>query len=115
MARHKRESADVLRLDAYRVPIRDSRTVQRNFPFGIFARWLSFMRSQHRPMGRQEVTEVINVRGLSSLKRITEPIEIQLFCHSKIRKWAFDNAYTLIFLSSFFIVTWILMVVISFV
>lgn len=33
------------------------------------------------------------------IHKVREPIEIEITCRSKIRKWAFENAYTLIFLS----------------
>jgi hypothetical protein len=56
------------------------------------------------------------VRGEKSvaiprLREAVRPINIQLTCRSKIRKWAFENAYTLIFLSIFYVITWVLIVV----
>ena len=63
-------------------------------------------------MRGQAVKEVVEVGGLTSLKQVTKPIEIKIICHSRLRKWAFDNAYTLIFLASLFVVTWVLMLVI---
>lgn len=36
-----------------------------------------------------------------------EPINITLSCNSRVRKWAYDNAYTLILLAVLFAPTWI--------
>jgi hypothetical protein len=39
--------------------------------------------------------------------KIAEPIEVHITCRSKIRKWAYENAYTLIFVSVYHVLaTW---------
>jgi hypothetical protein len=45
-----------------------------------------------------------------TVKHIREPIDVQIVCRSKIRKWAYDNAPLLIFLTSMFFITWVLLV-----
>lgn len=48
------------------------------------------------------------------LERTSEPIEVKLHCTSRIRKWAFENAYTLVFLVFMFVITWIIAVVLNY-
>jgi hypothetical protein len=45
------------------------------------------------------------------LEEIREPIYVQLPCRSKIRKWAYENAYTLVLIAILFAITWVAMVV----
>jgi hypothetical protein len=45
------------------------------------------------------------------LNEIREPIEIVIPCRSKIRRWAFENAYMLIVMAIFFVITWGVMIV----
>jgi hypothetical protein len=52
------------------------------------------------------------MRSLVTIKR--EPVKVHLLCQSRIKKWAFDNAYTLIFLAVMFFITWTVEVVIKF-
>src|SRR5687767_8177291 len=113
MESHQREDIDVLRFDAYRVPIRNRRNLSWSLPFRVLASWISFVRSQYRTMGRQKVMpkEVIQVKTPRRLQEVITPIEIQLTCKSRVKKWAFDNAYTLIFLSCMFVITWCIIVV----
>jgi hypothetical protein len=40
-----------------------------------------------------------------------DDIDILLPCKSRIRKWAFENAYTLIVMGTFFVITWAYLVV----
>lgn len=37
--------------------------------------------------------------------------EEYIFCNSRVKKWAYENAFTLIFLSVMFIITWCLIIV----
>jgi len=37
-----------------------------------------------------------------------------LFDEKKVRNWAYGNAYTLIFLATFFVITWAIIVVSNF-
>jgi len=48
---------------------------------------------------------------LALLRRIGEPINVHITCRSKVRKWAYENAYTLIFASIYFMVTWVIVIV----
>lgn len=50
---------------------------------------------------------------VSNLLKIDPPDKI--ICNNKLRKWATENAYTLIFLSSMFIITWIIQGVLAWV
>lgn len=34
-----------------------------------------------------------------------------IHCRSKLRKWAYDNAYTLLLMAFFFTVTWVAMII----
>jgi hypothetical protein len=45
-----------------------------------------------------------------TIKHIREPINVQIDCRSKIRKWAYDNGPMLIFFSVMFFITWGLLV-----
>lgn len=50
---------------------------------------------------------------MKMIDNMREPIDEHINCRSKFKKWAYDNAYTLIFLSFFFGVTWLIMIVIA--
>ena len=41
------------------------------------------------------------------IKDVREPISVKLTCNSRIRKWAFENAYTLIVMMVLFGITWL--------
>jgi len=56
----------------------------------------------------------MKVDDMKTLDKIREPLNIELTCTSKVKKWAFDNAYMLIFISVFFAITWILSVVLKY-
>jgi hypothetical protein len=56
----------------------------------------------------------MKVDDMKTLEKIREPLNIELTCTSKVKKWAFDNAYMLIFISVFFTITWILSVVLKY-
>jgi hypothetical protein len=49
---------------------------------------------------------VSDVRTLP-LREIREPIDVILPCRSKIKKWAFENAYVLIVMAIMFGITWL--------
>lgn len=59
--------------------------------------------------------EVRAIPHLREVKDRIEPIEVTLLCRSRVKKWAYDNAYTLAFLSVMFVVTWIVLVVVEYV
>lgn len=40
------------------------------------------------------------------IRGMREPIQIELPCKSKVKKWAFENAYTLILMGVLFALTW---------
>jgi hypothetical protein len=44
------------------------------------------------------------------LQDVREPIFVQLSCRSKIRKWAYENAYTLVLIAVLFAITWVTMI-----
>jgi hypothetical protein len=114
---NQREGINVLRLSGYRFPTNSRTNFSWPFPFGILARGISFMWREYCTMGGpQEVTkEVIKVRTPAALKQVMAPIEIHITCRSRLRKWAFDNAYTLMFLSAMFVVTWSVIVLVHYV
>lgn len=60
-----------------------------NFPLRVLDRGVSTMRSVNHPIRGQEVSD-------------------------RVRKWAAKNAYTLIFLSSMFVITWIVTVTVHY-
>jgi hypothetical protein len=47
------------------------------------------------------------------LNKVVKPINVTINCDSKVRKWAYENAYTLTFLSVLFVVTWTIIVMIN--
>lgn len=49
--------------------------------------------------------------GINPIRELREPINIVIPCKSKLRKWAFENAYTLIIMAFFFGITWVVMIV----
>lgn len=53
-------------------------------------------------MGGQE--ELTPVRGVPFNR---EPVEIVLPCKSRVKKWAFENAYMLALVFGLFVATWI--------
>lgn len=38
---------------------------------------------------------------------LREPVEIHLTLHSKMRKWAAENAYMLVLMATLFVITWV--------
>lgn len=40
-------------------------------------------------------------------------INTVIFCRSKLRKWAFDNAYTLTLMAVLFAITWVALFVVG--
>jgi hypothetical protein len=58
-------------------------------------------------MGRQE--------PLNPISHLFEEIDESVLCKNRLRVWAAQNAYTLIFLSVMFFVTWTLMALFNFV
>jgi hypothetical protein len=90
----------VLRLDAYRVRRSGRRVVRPPISFRVHSCWASLVRRCSRSSGGQEVGKGEDVKSPAEfVHEIREPIEIEIPCKSKLRKWAFENAYTLIFLS----------------
>lgn len=47
------------------------------------------------------------------IEEIRAPIETEIRCRSKFKKWAYDNAYTLAFLAIFFGLTWIVIMLVG--
>lgn len=96
----EREGVDVLRIDAYRIRGRRGDVHGKTISFRIRSCWTRLMRRKPDASGRQEVREGATMKSLpAALQDIREPIEIEIPCKSKVKKWAFDNAYTLIFLA----------------
>jgi hypothetical protein len=50
---------------------------------------------------------------LKVIERVREPIAEEILVRSKVKKWAYHNAHTLIFLSVMFVITWVVAVVTS--
>jgi len=100
-----REDSSVLRLDAYRIRGYKFGNSRRGLPLRVLALWVSALRSCYSRVGRQE-REVSDVRTLP-LREIREPIDVILPCRSKIKKWAFENAYVLIVMAIMFGITWL--------
>lgn len=110
MAVDQRENSNVVRLSAYRSGICERRDSGENVSRGISTCWCGIVWGFHRLLGRQE-SEVKNMPTAEHHSDLREPIQITLTTPSKIRKWAFENAYTLIAMAIFFIITWILIVI----
>lgn len=91
-----------LRLSAYRIRGYQCRIAKRNFSLSLPLLRPLVMRHRHNRMGRQE-----ELKEVSVISQIREPIEIVIPCKSRIRKWAFDNAYTLLLVTFVTIITWI--------
>ena len=93
---------DVLRLDAYRIRRSGRGIVQPTISFRIRSCWARIVRSCNRAGRRQKVRkEGVDVKSAADfIHTIKEPIEIEIPCRSRIRKWAFENAFTLIFLAA---------------
>jgi hypothetical protein len=51
------------------------------------------------------------MRGLASTER--EKIHILIPCRSKVRKWAFENAYLLVVMAVMFAITWIALFIVG--
>jgi hypothetical protein len=96
------EDSHVLRVGADFSRIHKRRTAEWDVPPGIFTWWPCSLRYFHRTMGRQEVISVKAPRTTVNLK-----LEVD---EMKLRKWAAKNAYTLIVMSVFFIITWAIIV-----
>lgn len=107
LASNPREDTYVLGANNPRLRNRPSRATRTKLPFRDSYSWSSVMRCIYRAMGGQKVS--------ARLKEVRSPIDPPetLFCKSKVKRWAYHNALTLIFLSSMFIITWIVMVVIG--
>jgi len=100
-----KEGADthVLRLDAYRIRRRGRRIVQPALSLRIRSCWTSLMWGRNRSGRRQAIKakEGVDVKSAADfIHTIKEPIEIEIPCKSRVRKWAFENAFTLIFLAA---------------
>jgi hypothetical protein len=81
------------------------RATGRRFPLRISDRWSSVMRDQCSSMGRQEGK--ISMKQLNALHAKTRlERTIHLHCKSKVKKWAYDNAWTLTLIAVLFFITW---------
>lgn len=120
----KREDPNVLRIGAYYV--RGSfRSSWNWFSFRNIVSWFSILRRVNSSVGRQEIIvieegeemsaarKISEVYPVNRIKGVLEPVDIIIPCKSKIKKWAFENAYTLIFLAFMFIVTWVIMIIVA--
>lgn len=107
-----RENPDVLRVRAYRNGGDKRRTFLGNISLRIFDRRSSTMRNQPYTVGRQRhEVDTLEVEDMKMVDHLREPLNIEITCTSRIRKWAYENAFTLIFLTAMFIITWIVIVV----
>jgi hypothetical protein len=59
---------------------------------------------------KKTVTEKVTVTVTEKVK-IDPPVHLE--CDDRIRKWAWENGYTLIFLSVCFLITWVVILVSS--
>lgn len=103
MESDKRKDTYVLRLSAYRIRDVPRGNFERNISRRVSISGRSIVRSFDRAMGRQKM-RMFQSHLPNNL--IGEKVEITLTTNSKIKKWAFENAYTLVFLSIMFVLTW---------
>jgi hypothetical protein len=61
---------------------------------------------------KKTVTEKVTVTVTEKVK-IDPPVHLE--CDDRIRKWAWENAYMLVFLSGCFVITWLVFLVTNFV
>lgn len=80
------------------------RTAKRDVSYRISTWWTRALRYFHRAMGRQEVISV-------KMPHVNVDVHNREVLQMRIREWAAKNAYTLIVMSMFFIITWIVIVV----
>lgn len=102
MAAHPRENSHVLWPDPDRVRIHQRRStsgnVSRRIPFG----WTRIVRHFNRTVGRQKMKMAEALRNCVGT----------LSNREKIQEWAAKNAYTLLFLSLMFFITWTLFAIV---
>lgn len=107
----QRNHPHLLRLDAYRIRGYQRGSAWRLISLRISHLWACVMRHRNCGMGRQE--ELSSVRAVFTLKAVKEPIDIVLPCRSKIKKWAFENAYMLTLVFILFAITWVAILVVG--
>lgn len=98
-----REDSHVLRSSSDFSRIHQRGSTEWDISSGIFTWWFGPLWNFHRSMGRQEVISV-------KAPRVTLKIKVGVN-EVKLREWASKNAYTLIVMSAFFVITWVLIVV----
>lgn len=103
----QRKNSDVLRITAYRYRGGERRNSRKSISLRISNCRASFMRYFSSLIGGQSREGLSEVNVGNTIHRVREPIEIVIPCHSKLRKWAFENAYMLILMAILFGITWI--------
>jgi hypothetical protein len=113
MATHQRENSHVVRLAAYRCGVRERRSAGKSFSWGISACWCCLMRCFHRIMGGQKgkVEDGGEMKIQETISELRQPVTIKLTVHSRVRKWAAENAYTLVVMALGFGITWAYLII----
>ena len=110
MATNQRENSHVVRLGAYRGGVCEQRSAWSFISRRISSSWCRTLRSLYRFMGGQKSKVRISGDEMNISKTIhdlREPVEIHLTLHSKMRKWAAENAYMLVLMATLFVITWV--------
>jgi hypothetical protein len=106
---HPRKNSNDVWLGSNRRVIREQRNFRESISFRVCASWLGIVRYLHCAVGRQKQERVGVAMKMYLFSSFREPIKVSIECRSKLRKWAYDNAYTLVFMSVLFAITWIAM------
>lgn len=104
MAIVEREDTNVLRLSAYWSNIR-SVPYHKRFPLRILSNWINTLRHQHSS-DRGSERQVIDMRSPIPMENLRLPVEVHLTTKSKVKKWAYENAWTLILMGILNGLTW---------
>lgn len=75
------------------------------FSLRIFICWVNAMRRFNRSVGGSQA-------GLGEMmqRQVAEARSEIIICRSKLRKWAYENAITLVFMAIGFAITWAVMI-----
>jgi len=104
-----RKDFDVLRTYPDWGIVREQRSHGKPISFRVLARWTRFVRNFYCAVGGQE--GIGRVGGMKFYDMIKQPYNVRIMCHSRLRKWAYDNAYTLLLMAALFAVTWTVMLI----
>jgi len=108
MADTKGEDPDVLRLDAYRSVVRGVVVYPRT-PLRICHGWFGSLWNWYRARAGSK-GQVMKFHSTSLVNTVRLPVEIKLTCKSKVKKWAFENAWVLIVMAIGFAITWVYLI-----